>query len=77
VLVFRKTGLDDLGHIEFSRLFGYLDDVTPYNKTGKKNRLNYDELFDVSNIGEDGQINQKDSVRAHHGKVRVVHFYIT
>lgn len=43
VLVFRQTGLTDDTHVALSRLFGELDDVTPYNKLGRINRLKYDE----------------------------------
>ena len=64
--------MDDLGHIAFAKQFGELDDVTPYNKTGKTNRLQYDELFDVGNIGEDGQVNDPKSIRANHGKVNKI-----
>ncbi|GFZ45548.1 hypothetical protein JCM24511_03274 [Saitozyma sp. JCM 24511] len=63
VLVFRKTGLDDDSHVALSRLFGELDDVTPYNKLGRLNRLKYDELFDVSNVDGDGNIIQPKSQR--------------
>lgn len=43
VLVCRQTGLDDHRHVALSKLFGELDDVTPYNKLGRINRLAYDE----------------------------------
>jgi hypothetical protein len=42
-LILRNTGLDDKGHVEFSRMFGELDDITPYSKLGRVNRLAYDE----------------------------------
>ncbi|WVQ85208.1 hypothetical protein IAT38_007373 [Cryptococcus sp. DSM 104549] len=64
VLVFRKTGLDDKRHVEMSRLFGELDDVTPYSKMGRVNRLAYDELFDVSNIDPEGNIFVPTGLRA-------------
>lgn len=41
--MFRRTGLDDHSHVALSRMFGELDDVTPYNKLGRVNRLAYDE----------------------------------
>ncbi|TXT04385.1 hypothetical protein VHUM_04152 [Vanrija humicola] len=63
VLVFRQTGLDDDSHVALSRAFGELDDVTPYNKLGRINRLKYDELFDVSNVDADGNIVQPDTQR--------------
>ncbi|KAL7420659.1 hypothetical protein Q5752_004610 [Cryptotrichosporon argae] len=68
VLVFRRTGLDDTRHVAMSRLFGELDDVTPYNQLGRVNRLAYDELFDVSNVDGDGAIIQPDSQRGVLGK---------
>ncbi|UKZ69599.1 uncharacterized protein TrAtP1_010605 [Trichoderma atroviride] len=40
--------LTDENHVELSHMFGELDDVTPYIKLGRPNRLKYDELFDVS-----------------------------
>ena len=43
VLVCRDTGLDDDTHVAMSRMLGELDDVTPYNKLGRINRLKYDE----------------------------------
>lgn len=68
VLVFRNTGLDDDRHVALSRLMGELDDVTPYNKLGRVNRLKYDELFDVSNVDADGNIIQPGSQRDILGK---------
>jgi len=46
-----------------------LDDISPYTKAGKKNRLAYDELFDVSNMLEDGSVAPLDSHRAAMNKV--------
>ncbi|KAL2107786.1 hypothetical protein VUR80DRAFT_4743 [Thermomyces stellatus] len=53
VVVCRKTGLTDEAHIKFSSYFGELDDVTPYQKAGRKHRLAYPELFDAGNIDPD------------------------
>ncbi|KAJ4245412.1 hypothetical protein NW757_010069 [Fusarium falciforme] len=64
VIVLRKTNLVDETHIQLARMFGELDDVKPYNKAGRKNRLKYDELFDVGNIESDGSIVSPDSPRA-------------
>jgi alpha-ketoglutarate-dependent 2,4-dichlorophenoxyacetate dioxygenase len=50
VIVCRQTGLTDEAHIEFSRYFGELDDVRPYQKAGRVHRLAYPELFDAGNI---------------------------
>jgi len=38
--------------------------VTPYTKHGKKHRLSCDQLFDVSNLLEDGSVAPLDSHRA-------------
>ncbi|KAK4505562.1 hypothetical protein PRZ48_003525 [Zasmidium cellare] len=64
VVRFPETGLDDAGHVAFAARFGELDDVSPYNKQGKKHRLPFEELFDVSNLLEDGSIAPLDSHRA-------------
>ena len=50
VVVVRNTHLTDAAHVEFSKYFGDLDDVTPYNKAGRKHRLPFLELFDAGNI---------------------------
>ncbi|KAM0456720.1 hypothetical protein ACHAO4_003751 [Trichoderma viride] len=63
VVVLRSTGLTDETHVELSRMFGELDDVKPYIKLGRPNRLKYDELFDVSNVEEDGTIVPDQSPR--------------
>jgi alpha-ketoglutarate-dependent 2,4-dichlorophenoxyacetate dioxygenase len=68
-LVFRKAGLDDAGHVAFSRLFGELDDVKPYLTLGRKNRFPFDELFDVSNQDDEGGIVQPGSQREQTGRV--------
>ncbi|EME86877.1 uncharacterized protein MYCFIDRAFT_151887 [Pseudocercospora fijiensis CIRAD86] len=64
VVRFPQTGLDDAGHVAFAARFGELDDVSPYTKLGKKHRLPFPELFDVSNLLEDGSIAPVDSHRA-------------
>lgn len=64
VVAFRKTGLSDADHVAFSRRFGELDDVSPYTKQGKKHRLPFEELFDVSNLLEDGSVAPLSSHRA-------------
>ncbi|KAF2790808.1 Clavaminate synthase-like protein [Melanomma pulvis-pyrius CBS 109.77] len=64
VLVFRQAQLDDARHIAFAAQLGELDDATPYMKAGRKNRLDpYVELFDVSNLDDDGNIVATDSLR--------------
>lgn len=69
VVVFRSTGLTDEGHIAFSRKFGELDDVKPYISAGRKHRLKYPELFDVSNVDADGSILDPESPRGQANKV--------
>jgi alpha-ketoglutarate-dependent 2,4-dichlorophenoxyacetate dioxygenase len=69
VLVFRKTGLTNESHISLSKRLGELDDVTPYMKAGRPNRLRFAELFDVSNIELDGSILNPSSPRAQANKV--------
>jgi alpha-ketoglutarate-dependent 2,4-dichlorophenoxyacetate dioxygenase len=69
VLVFRNTSLDDKSHIEFARKFGELDDIKPYLAAGRKNRLAYDELFDVSNVELDGSLVDPESARGQANKV--------
>lgn len=69
MVMIRDTGLTDETHIELARKFGELDDVTPYNKAGRKNRLKFDELFDVGNIEADGKIVDPKSPRAQANKV--------
>ncbi|KAJ5799708.1 uncharacterized protein N7518_001776 [Penicillium psychrosexuale] len=68
VLIFRGTGLTDEGHIDFSKKFGELDDVKPYISAGRKHRLKYAELFDVSNVEADGTILDPTSPRSQANK---------
>ncbi|KAL6859425.1 hypothetical protein J3F83DRAFT_748898 [Trichoderma novae-zelandiae] len=63
VVVIRDSHLSDEAHIRLARMFGELDDVKPYISAGRKNRLRYDELFDVSNLEADGSIVHPDSPR--------------
>lgn len=69
MVVVRASKLNDDTHIELARMFGELDDVKPYIKSGRKNRLKYDELFDVSNVEEDGSIVAFNSPRGEANKV--------
>lgn len=50
VVVMRDTHLTDDAHIEFSKYFGDLDDVTPYQQAGRTHRLPSKYLFDAGNI---------------------------
>jgi alpha-ketoglutarate-dependent 2,4-dichlorophenoxyacetate dioxygenase len=55
VCVFRNTGLDDVRHIEFSRLFGKLEHAPKL--FGKKvSRFDHPELFDAGNLDASGNI---------------------
>lgn len=69
VLVFRNAELDDTRHVAFSALFGELDDIKPYLMLGRKNRFSFDELFDVSNLEDDGSLVKIGSKRHHMGLV--------
>ncbi|KAH7024691.1 uncharacterized protein B0I36DRAFT_295369 [Microdochium trichocladiopsis] len=68
VIVVRRTNLNDETHIALARMFGELDDVKPYIQAGRRNRLKYDELFDVSNVEEDGSIVDPESPRGQANK---------
>lgn len=50
MIVFRDTGLDDLGHVEFARRFGDLLDMRQYLPKDQKMRIGSYELADLSNI---------------------------
>jgi alpha-ketoglutarate-dependent 2,4-dichlorophenoxyacetate dioxygenase len=64
VLIFRQAKLDDVRHVAFAAQLGELDDSSPYIKAGRKHRLApYTELFDVSNLDDDGNIVSTDSLR--------------
>jgi len=49
--------------VAFARQFGELDDCKPYLTAGRKYRLPYEELFDLSNLEPDGSIIQPDTKR--------------
>ncbi|KAK0761948.1 hypothetical protein N5P37_004748 [Trichoderma harzianum] len=68
VVVIRESHLTDESHIKLARMFGDLDDVKPYVAAGRKNRLKYDELFDVSNVELDGTIVDPSSPRGQANK---------
>jgi alpha-ketoglutarate-dependent 2,4-dichlorophenoxyacetate dioxygenase len=64
VLVFRQAQLDDARHVTLAAQLGELDDSSPYIQAGRKHRLApYTELFDVSNLDDDGQVVATDSLR--------------
>ncbi|KAJ4363371.1 hypothetical protein N0V83_009664 [Neocucurbitaria cava] len=62
--VFRKTGMDDAAHVEFSRRLGDLDDIRPYITSGRKMRYEYYELFDAGNVDDDGNVIDPNSPKA-------------
>jgi alpha-ketoglutarate-dependent 2,4-dichlorophenoxyacetate dioxygenase len=60
VVIIRKTTLDDESMLALGRRFGELDNVTPHRLAGRKFRLDNDEIFDISNIDDKGNIVTKD-----------------
>ncbi|KAH8434022.1 TauD/TfdA dioxygenase family protein [Aspergillus melleus] len=63
-LVFRRTQLDDAGHVAFASQLGDLDDSTTWIKPGQKYRLDpYTQLTDVGNIEADGNVVPTSSLR--------------
>lgn len=71
VLVFPQTGLDDAGHVFFSRVFGNLW-TTPASATAQP-RFAYPHLFDAGNLTADGQINPDEMARARRAGDRLWH----
>ncbi len=64
VAVLRSQHISDAEHIAFSRRFGELE-KSPHFGVGKggRVRMRYPELFDVSNLDEDGNILAEDDRR--------------
>ncbi len=56
VTVWRDTHMSDADHVEFSRNFGYLEQVPL--REGVAYRLPFRQLFDASNLNEKGEITQ-------------------
>jgi len=54
VLVFRDTGLDDAGHVAFSRRFGYLEKAP--SSPNRPPRFAHPELFNAGNLNADGTL---------------------
>jgi alpha-ketoglutarate-dependent 2,4-dichlorophenoxyacetate dioxygenase len=71
VLVFRKTGMTDEQHIQFSKHFGDLDDISGYIPAGAtmSRQVKFLELFDASNLNTDGQVLQEHEKRFQYNKV--------
>jgi len=53
VTVWRNTGLDDAGHVEFSRIFG---DLFSAPSMLAKSRFTLPEMFDAGNLDQQGNI---------------------
>ncbi|KAK3110969.1 hypothetical protein LTR53_014223 [Teratosphaeriaceae sp. CCFEE 6253] len=68
VLIFRKTGLDDARHIDFSSQLGSELEVNPFYSGKQNDRVGVDELWDVGNIELDGTLVRPDSRRWHHSR---------
>ena len=56
VCVFDESGLDDEGHVAFSRLFGDLEQAPRITSTTRTPRHKLPELFDAGNIDAEGNI---------------------
>lgn len=67
--IFRKTGLDDKGHVDFSWRLGELDNIKRFVTGDRKLRYQYYELFDAGNIADDGSLLDLDTPRAHNNRV--------
>jgi alpha-ketoglutarate-dependent 2,4-dichlorophenoxyacetate dioxygenase len=59
ICVYRNTGLDNESHIEFSRIFGYLEKAPV--RAGSLPRHGHRELFDAGNLDASGAINRDPS----------------
>ncbi|KAF2205837.1 taurine catabolism dioxygenase [Delitschia confertaspora ATCC 74209] len=68
VLVFRNTGLSDTQHVKFSERIGELDNIARYLTAGRKARYAHLELFDASNLDDNGDIITLDNPRSHYNK---------
>jgi len=71
VLVLRKTGMTDEAHIQFSKHFGDLDDISGFIPPNSKmnRRTRFLELFDASNLDGDGHVLQEHEKRFQYNKV--------
>jgi alpha-ketoglutarate-dependent 2,4-dichlorophenoxyacetate dioxygenase len=71
VLFFRKTGMTDEQHIQFSKHFGDLDDISQFIPPGSimSRRTNFLELFDASNLDGEGKVLQEHERRFQYNKV--------
>lgn len=65
VLVFRSTGLDDDGHVRYSKNFGALESIHGVNKP---RRASSPHLYDAGNLDAEGNIIPKYSRAWWHSK---------
>jgi len=63
VAVFRDTGLDDSGHVNFSRQLGALEKAPKFRGPNVPDRFSHSELFDAGNTDRDGNIYKEGSRR--------------
>ncbi|KAI8178059.1 Alpha-ketoglutarate-dependent 2,4-dichlorophenoxyacetate dioxygenase [Colletotrichum sp. SAR 10_75] len=66
VLIFRKTGLDNKGHIEFAQKLGQELEINPFFYGIENDRIGDPLLWDVSNINLDGTTVQPNQRRWDH-----------
>ncbi|MDB5717744.1 MAG: hypothetical protein JWM38_1171 [Sphingomonas bacterium] len=71
VCVYRNTGLDNDSHVEFSRIFGYLERAPL--RPGKAPRHGHRELFDAGNLDPSGAILQDEGMLLHKRGDRLWH----
>lgn len=71
ITVWRRTGLDNASHIEFSRIFGHIE-LAPV-RPGREPRYGRRELFDAGNLDEKGEIIQDEAVIVHKRGDRLWH----
>jgi alpha-ketoglutarate-dependent 2,4-dichlorophenoxyacetate dioxygenase len=71
VVIFRSTGLTDEQHIQFTKHFGDLDDISQYIPPGAplSRRTRFLELFDASNLDHTGRVLQEHEKRFQYNKV--------
>jgi len=71
VVVFRSTGLTDEQHIQFTKHFGDLDDISQYIPPNAplSRRTRFLELFDASNLDHTGSVLQEHEKRFQYNKV--------
>jgi alpha-ketoglutarate-dependent 2,4-dichlorophenoxyacetate dioxygenase len=73
VVVFRKTGMTDEQHINFSKHFGDLDDISQFIPPNGpvSPRIQFLELFDASNLDPaSGNVLQEHERRFQYNKVQ-------